>query len=56
MFPNLILGVQKDDYFKQIIEPLATNRIKEHIELYYSDPSMLGDEYQQTRKENANLW
>ena len=56
LFPNLILGVQKDHVFNLIIEPLAPNQIKEHVEIYYSEPSMLGDEYQQTRQENAKLW
>ena len=56
LFPNLILGVQKDHVFNLIIEPLAPNRIREHIELYYSNPAMLADEYQETRQENAKLW
>ena len=56
LFPNLILGVQKDHVFNLIIEPLGPNQIKEHIEIYYSDPSMLSDEYQKTRQENAKLW
>ena len=56
LFPNLILGVQKDHVFSLIIEPLGVGNIRENIEIYYSDPSMLSDEYQQTRRENANLW
>ena len=56
LFPNLILGVQKDHVFSLIIEPLGVGKIRENIEIYYSDPSMLSDEYQQTRRENANLW
>ena len=56
LFPNLILGVQKDHIFNLIIEPLAPNRIREHIEIYYSDPALLADEYKQTRQENAKLW
>jgi len=56
LFPNLVLGVQKDHIFNLIIEPLAPNKIREHIELYYSDPVMLADEYKETRQENAKLW
>ena len=56
LFPNLVLGVQKDHIFNLIIEPLSPNSIKEHIEIYYSDPSMLSDEYKKTRQENAHLW
>ena len=56
LFPNLVLGVQKDHIFNLIIEPLAPNKIREHIELYYSDPAMLADEYKETRQENAKLW
>ncbi len=56
LFPNLVLGVQKDHIFNLIIEPLAPNKIREHIQLYYSDPSMLADEYRETRQENAKLW
>jgi phenylpropionate dioxygenase-like ring-hydroxylating dioxygenase large terminal subunit len=56
LFPNLILGVQKDHIFNLIIEPLAPNKIREHIEIYYSDPALLADEYKETRQENAKLW
>ncbi len=56
LFPNLILGVQKDHVFNLIIEPLAPNRIREHIEIYYSGPTLLADEYKETRQENAKLW
>jgi phenylpropionate dioxygenase-like ring-hydroxylating dioxygenase large terminal subunit len=56
LFPNLILGVQKDHVFSLIIEPLEVGKIRENIEIYYSDPSMLSDEYQETRQENAKLW
>ena len=56
LFPNLVLGVQKDHIFNLIIEPLAPNKIREHIELYYSDPAMLAEEYKETRQENAKLW
>ena len=56
LFPNLVLGVQKDHIFNLIIEPLSPNKIREHIELYYSDPAMLAVEYKETRQENAKLW
>ena len=56
LFPNLILGVQKDHVFNLIIEPIGCDQIKEHVEIYYSDSSMLSDEYQQTRLENTKLW
>ena len=56
LFPNLILGVQKDHVFSLIIEPLGPDQITEHVEIYYSEPAMLADEYQQTRQENAKLW
>ena len=56
LFPNLILGVQKDHVFNLIIEPLTPNRIREHIEIYYSGPTLLADEYKETRQENAKLW
>ena len=56
LFPNLILGVQKDHLFNLIIEPIATGQIKESIEIYYSDPEMLNENFKSTRLENANLW
>lgn len=56
LFPNLILGVQRDHIFNQIIEPLAPNKIRENVEIYYSDEKMLGNEYKATRIENAKLW
>jgi len=41
LFPNLILGVQKDHVFNLIIEPLGPNQIKEHIEIYYLIPQCI---------------
>ena len=56
LFPNLILGVQRDHVFNLIIEPTSPNSIKEHVEIYYSNLEMLSEEYLETRKENAELW
>ncbi|MDB2435318.1 aromatic ring-hydroxylating dioxygenase subunit alpha [Alphaproteobacteria bacterium] len=56
LFPNLIMGVQRDHTFNQIIEPVSSEKIIEHTQIYYSDPKMLDQKYQSTRLENAHLW
>ncbi len=52
VYPNVLLGVQRDHAFAIILEPKAQNRTVEHIHLYYSQPNT--DEGM--RAKNAALW
>ncbi|WP_407495130.1 aromatic ring-hydroxylating oxygenase subunit alpha [Pseudooceanicola sp. MF1-13] len=52
LYPNVLLGVQKDHAFAIILEPKGTEATAEHIHLYYAtdqtDPAL--------RQKNAALW
>ncbi|MBT6123105.1 MAG: Rieske 2Fe-2S domain-containing protein, partial [Candidatus Puniceispirillum sp.] len=56
LFPNVLLGVHKDHYFNILLTPDGTGRTHEQIELYYTDPVALGDEYAEMRANNARMW
>ena len=52
VYPNVLLGAQRDHAFAIVLEPKAHDHTEEHIHLYYAmpntDPEM--------RRKNAALW
>ncbi len=56
VFPNVLLGVHRDHTFSIILEPIATGQSREHVDLFYTDPSVLGEEYAELRKKNSTQW
>ncbi|MBO6853393.1 MAG: aromatic ring-hydroxylating dioxygenase subunit alpha [Marivivens sp.] len=52
VYPNVLLGVQRDHAFAIVLEPKAQDRTVEHIHLYYAEPKT--DEGM--RAKNAALW
>ena len=56
LFPNVLLGVHKDHYFSILLTPDGTGRTNEQIELYYTDPAALTDDYAEMRANNARMW
>ncbi|RFP90268.1 aromatic ring-hydroxylating dioxygenase subunit alpha [Rhodobacteraceae bacterium 63075] len=52
VYPNVLLGVQRDHAFAIILEPKAVNRTVEHIHLFYAEPKV--DEA--LRAKNATQW
>ncbi|UWQ85795.1 aromatic ring-hydroxylating oxygenase subunit alpha [Leisingera caerulea] len=56
VYPNVLLGVQRDHAFAIILEPVDTENTVEHIELYYAKSSDDTPELEQLRDENAKLW
>jgi len=52
LYPNVLLGVQRDHAFAIILEPMAHDRTREHIHLFYATPQT--DEGM--RAKNATLW
>ena len=52
MYPNVLLGAQRDHAYAIILQPLATDRTAEHIHLYYPTKTTT----QPMRDENAALW
>ena len=39
LYPNVLLGVQRDHAFAIILEPAARDRTREHVHLYYATPT-----------------
>lgn len=52
VFPNVLLGAQRDHAFAIILEPKATDQTAEHIHLYYAQE----DTDAELRTKNAALW
>ncbi|SLN60145.1 aromatic ring-hydroxylating oxygenase subunit alpha [Pseudooctadecabacter jejudonensis] len=52
LYPNVLLGAQRDHAFAIVLEPLAHDQTAEHIHLYYADPATDAD----LRAKNAALW
>ena len=56
LFPNVLFGVHRDHVYNIILKPDAMNRTSEWVEIYYTDPSALGDEYAPMRQKNSAMW
>ena len=56
LFPNVLLGVHNDHYFNIILTPDGVGKTIEQIELYYADPTALGDDFAAMRATNTKMW
>lgn len=56
VYPNVLLGVQRDHAFAIILEAVDCEQTVEHIELYYSKPEADSPELDGLRASNAQLW
>ena len=57
LFPNVMIGLHIDHFYVFWLEPLATNKTKEHMQMYYiGEKSANGEELKELRKENARFW
>ncbi|WP_412506624.1 aromatic ring-hydroxylating oxygenase subunit alpha [Roseovarius sp. SYSU LYC5161] len=52
LYPNVLLGVQRDHAFAILLDPMAHDRTREHVHLFYATPRT--DEGM--RAKNATLW
>lgn len=52
-FPNLMLGMQRDQFFGIIIDPLAIDRTRERVHLYFVDDGATRSEGELARIEAA---
>lgn len=52
VYPNVLLGVQRDHAYAILLEPISTERTLEHIHIYYAVPDTDAD----LRESNATLW
>ena len=57
LFPNVMIGLHADHFYVFWIEPLAMNKTKEHMQMYYvGDESANGEQLQELRKQNLSFW
>ncbi|AUQ60605.1 aromatic ring-hydroxylating oxygenase subunit alpha [Phaeobacter inhibens] len=56
VYPNVLLGVQRDHSFAIVLEPKACGHTVEHIELYYAQSERDTPELDGLRASNAQLW
>jgi choline monooxygenase len=57
LFPNVMIGLHLDHFYVFWLEPLAFNRTKEHMEMYYiGEESANSEELKELRKENSRFW
>ncbi len=55
-YPNVLLGIQADHTFTMIIEPVACDRSREHLRLYYVGDEAVGDEHAASRNAILESW
>ncbi len=57
IFPNVMIGLHIDHFYVFWLEPLAMNKTKEHMQMYYiGNESANGEELKELRKENSRFW
>jgi choline monooxygenase len=57
LFPNVMIGLHVDHFYVFWLEPISTNKTKEHMQIYYvGSSSANGEELKDLRKENARFW
>ena len=57
LFPNVMIGLHIDHFYVFWLEPLAMNKTKEHMQMYYvGNESANGNELKDLRKENSRFW
>ncbi|MEM0989506.1 MAG: aromatic ring-hydroxylating dioxygenase subunit alpha [Pseudomonadota bacterium] len=55
-FPNIMVGFQRDHFWGFIVEPIAHNRSREHVQIFYTSPDVADDDYAAMRRKNADMW
>ena len=57
LFPNVMIGLHIDHFYVFWLEPLAINKTREHMQMYYvGNASANGEELKELRKENSRFW
>ena len=57
LFPNVMIGLHIDHFYVYWLEPLAMNKTREHMQMYYiGNESANGEELKELRKENSRFW
>ncbi len=57
LFPNVMIGLHVDHFYVFWLEPLAMNKTKEHMLMYYvGEESANGEQLKEMRKQNLKFW
>ena len=57
LFPNVMIGLHIDHFYVFWLEPLAINKTREHMQMYYvGNASANEKELKELRKENLKFW
>ena len=57
LFPNVMIGLHIDHFYVFWLEPLLSNKTREHMQMYYvGNESANGEELKDLRKENLRFW
>ena len=57
LFPNVMIGLHVDHFYIFWLEPLAMNKTKEHMQMYYvGEESANGEQLKEMRKQNLKFW
>ena len=56
VYPNVLLGAQRDHAFAIVLEPHAKDRTVEQVALYYADAAVTGPDWQATPIAAAEHW
>lgn len=56
LYPNVLLGVHKDQTFAIIIEPESHEKCIEHVEIFYTDANVTSEDWREMREKNTAMW
>ncbi len=56
LYPNVLLGVHRDQTFAIVLEPVGFERTIEHVAIFYTRPEVTADGWREMREKNAAMW
>ena len=56
LYPNVLLGIHRDHYYAIRLEPLATGKTREHLEIYYIDDASADPVFEPVKAANLKAW
>ena len=56
LYPNVLLGVHRDHTYAIILEPISTNKTREHVAIYYASAEATKARFKDLRIKNKLFW
>jgi phenylpropionate dioxygenase-like ring-hydroxylating dioxygenase large terminal subunit len=56
LYPNVLLGVHRDHTYAIILEPISTNKTREHVAIYYASAEATKARFKDLRIKNKFFW